>query len=79
MTKVLTLVVEKWQVRPTPKWIVLKEHSVMGKLTAKRVTIIDTMYKGKVFDRTTGQEIMRRELRVGSWYKHSLKIEEINA
>ena len=63
----MTLLVEKWQVRPEPKWMELHKRKVMARLTPKRI-----FADGKTFDRVTGQEILARKYRVHAWYRHSV-------
>lgn len=62
-----TLVVEKWQVRPEPKWILLREEEI----TAQKVTPKRFYFRRMVFDRETGREIKRRDWRL--FYKFSIR------
>jgi len=72
-TEKFTIIVNKWRVLPAPAgWEFLREHTVTGKVTPKRIVVTDGLYKGKKFDRSTGREIARNS--GFSWYSLSLKI-----
>lgn len=74
MTQTFTMRVEKWVVRRSggqySGYEPLSERQVVCKVTPKRLTVMEGMDKGKVFDRKTGWEIKRRDF---SWYRHSIK------
>jgi hypothetical protein len=65
-----TLTIEKWNIRERC-WTVLRECAVEVRLTPKRAVIVSGVYRGQVYDRTTGREIRRCDPL--SWYRHSIK------
>ena len=82
-----TLIVDKWVIRrqrvvdssypaASSGWEILASHEVPVRLTAKRIHVISGTYKGKVFDRPTGREIIAQKYRRGSMYRYRIEVWE---
>lgn len=72
-TKLATLVIEKRTYHP-PWWALLREDTVMVKVTPKRIRIMNG--RDMVFDRASGALITRRKFRSGMSYRYSIKLHE---
>lgn len=67
-----TLVVEKHRIKPTPELVVINTVPVVCHVTAKRATVLSGTYKGRVFDLSTGNEVVRKDLRLFRRYSLSI-------
>lgn len=78
--RTVTLIVEKWVVRPPEGYARFMPHSekeIQVRETAKRfITLERNPTMRKSFDKATGREVKARGFRFHSWFRYSIKVEQ---